>query len=115
MTTKTDITRDVWEAVWSAPSEPGWIRLVWTPAEAAVFTPGDSWYRQPQPFWVEDIEGTTSGDLINPADLVKAYYELRKQGELHCGSYTLDVDDPDACFGDIVLQHILYGKTIWDF
>jgi len=103
---------NVWKAVWGSPRRPDWIHNVWTPTQDAVFVEGVSWYNQPQPFFIEDIEGKTS-DLINPDDLVKLLREARADGWTHCGRYPLMAEDPDACLGDLVLQRALFGEIVY--
>jgi hypothetical protein len=31
----------------------------------------------------------------------------------HCGGHTLDLEDNDACFGDIVVQYAVFGELIY--
>jgi len=31
----------------------------------------------------------------------------------HCGGHTLDLEDNDACFGDIVIQYAVFGELIY--
>ncbi len=109
----TTEAKTVWECVWSN-GNPYWMdRNVWTPTDAAPFTAGTSWYDLPQPFWAHGPDGEPLEDLINPEDLVKAYHELIKQGYTHCGGCQFDLEDPDACFGETVLQQALFGEQVF--
>lgn len=104
---------DVWQCVWGSPRRPDWIQNVWTPTDETVFVEGVRWYDQPQPFFIADIGGESKGDLINPEDLVKAYDEARLKSWTHCGGYALDTEDPDACFGELILQQVAFGELVY--
>jgi len=51
---------------------------------------------------------------FKPDDIFDAWKKSVAEGYVHCGNYSmLDVDNADACFGDIVLQIAMYGEIVW--
>ena len=60
----------------------------------------------------EDTEQITERTLT--IDDLKRGYELAlKEGQKHCGGYDLDMEDPDACFGDMVIQYAIFNKLVY--
>jgi hypothetical protein len=45
-------------------------------------------------------------------NLKDAYIKAITNGEKHCGE-SLNLDDPDACFANIVLQYAIYGEVVF--
>jgi hypothetical protein len=59
-------------------------------------------------------EGGEAVTTIEPARLFEAFGELVKANWTHCGNYGLmDLDNADACHGDLVLQWAIFGKIIF--
>lgn len=46
-------------------------------------------------------------------DFARAYQMALKNKNYHCGSYKIDIEDPDACVGDIVMQYAIFGEIIY--
>jgi hypothetical protein len=62
----------------------------------------------------ETEEGGETVTTIEPARLFEAFGELVKTNFGHCGGYNLaDLDNADACHGDLVLQQAIFGKIIF--
>ena len=62
----------------------------------------------------ETEEGGEAVTTIEPARLFEAFGELLKANWTHCGHYSLaDLDNADACHGDLVLQWAIFGKIIF--
>jgi hypothetical protein len=45
--------------------------------------------------------------------LADAYIKVKQLGLMHCGNYPIDIEDPDACFGDTVLQYAVFGEMVY--
>jgi len=64
--------------------------------------------------WSEQDEDKEVTKSFKPDDIFDAWKKSVEMRYEHCGNYTmLDVDDADACFGDIILQLAMYGKLVW--
>jgi hypothetical protein len=50
---------------------------------------------------------------VSLKQLANGYARALNNGVKHCGGYALDTEDPDSCFGDIVLQHAVFGEMIY--
>lgn len=46
-------------------------------------------------------------------DLANGYEKALNEEQTHCGGYSLDVNDPDACFGDMVIQYAIFGELTY--
>lgn len=107
---------DLWEAIWSADG----IGLDWI----AKIRQADG---ESISLWTEDAEGNLVG---NPQDmrildiegkwhdvslqqLADGYRLAQAQSLGHCFGYPLDVNDPDGCFGYLVLQLAIYGELVY--
>ena len=69
-------------------------------------------------FWKDDIYGSgTSREsrryTLTFKELVTAYTKLLQENKTHCGDYSFaDLDSPDSCFAEYILQYALFGKCI---
>lgn len=63
----------------------------------------------------EDNEGDTVKTLVTEEMVVKAFAELAKAKQTHCGGYKVeaDPDEWDACIIDLVIQQAIFGEVIF--
>lgn len=113
-----EITIDtIWEAVWCTD---GTGIVYWAPKIRNAAGRGIHLWRRdennrlapdPQHFRlydsVEQVWREVSLEMLE-----KGYRSAIANRERHCG-YLLDIEDCDECFGDIVLQHALFGEVIY--
>ena len=52
-------------------------------------------------------------EIITISGLALAYGKILSEGQLHCGHYTFDLDDADACFAEFLLQYAVYGELVF--
>jgi len=120
VTTKIPVTIDfyidaetLWQAIWGAPKQPFWIDTVLdSETGEQAFVEGTEWQSKPRDFIVVDLDGEAS-DPITIEHLAKTYVRAIQRQDRHCGSYKYDYNDPDACFGELLLQQAVYGNLIW--
>ncbi len=105
---------DLWNAIWGSD---GAGITYWCSAlrdidgeELHLWTP--EYEPNPQPFCLYDSEEEEWHE-ISLVQLANAYAKALNSGVYHCRTYPLDINDPDACFGDIVLQHAVFGEMIY--
>jgi hypothetical protein len=100
-------TEEVWEAVTGSgfAHTKYWVNFVEL----------DTWRRPCAITITHDTEeGGQSVTVIEPARLFEAFGELVKANWTHCGSYSLaDLENQDACHGDLVLQQAIFRKIIF--
>jgi hypothetical protein len=53
-----------------------------------------------------------SETYLTVSQMKTAYIKALINGESHCGE-SLNLDDPDACFANIVLQYAIYGEVVF--
>ena len=106
---------ELWEAVWG--SDGGgmtyWSSKVRKPDGKDI----DLWIMpdyepNPQDFKVYDDE-QEKWHTITLEQLAKGYQLALNSGQKHCGGYALDMEDPDACFGDLVIQYAIFGELTY--
>lgn len=73
---------------------------------------GEDMDPNPQPFTIYDHEADEWYD-VSLLNLANGYARALNEGARHCGTYSLSMDDPDSCFGDIVLQYAVFGEMIY--
>lgn len=102
----------LWQAVWGAPTRPFWVTRVDSVGEDDVFVEGTAWQATPRVFCVHDLDGQES-NWVSVRDLCMAYAKAVVEGVRHCGKSPFDYNDPDACFGEDLLQYAIYDKLVW--
>jgi hypothetical protein len=112
----TEVSVDeLWEAVWG--SDGGgmtyWATKVRKPDGKGIklwnlpdYTPN------PQDFMLWD-DYEEKWHTITLDQLAKGYLLALTKGQKHCGDYSLDLEDPDACFGDLVCQYAIFGEITY--
>ena len=98
---------DLWGAIWSADG----MGIYWIEAVGNA-NKGSIDLEVPQDLTILDTEEQV-WILVTKQDLMDAYEAVLESGMTHCGGYTFDLEDPDACFGDIILQHACWGEVIY--
>lgn len=108
-------THDLWSAVWSADGAGSnyWCSKIRTidGGDIALWV-GEDMEPNPQDFTIYDHEADEWYD-VSLIQLANGYAKALSSGQTHCGDYPLDINDPDGCFGDIVLQHAVFGEMIY--
>jgi hypothetical protein len=66
----------------------------------------------PQDFKVWDIE-ENRWHFVSVEDLRTGFEKALLANQTHCGGYPLDLEDYDACFGDMVIQYGIFGKLVY--
>ena len=103
---------DLWQAFWGAPSRPFWIKRVIGEHTEDAFVEGVEWQDTPQTFTIVDLDDKLTV-VVPVKELARGYAEARLEGFYHCNRDIYDIHNPDACFGEHLLQEIVYGKQIW--
>ena len=62
---------------------------------------------------ITENDNTEVETYLTVEQLKEAYAKAITNNETHCGGESLDMDDPDACFTNTVLQYALYGKVVF--
>lgn len=107
-------THDLWSAVWTSDGSGSayWCSKIRTIDGKGIDLWTDDLDPNPQDFTIYDHEQDEWHD-ISLVQLANGYAKALSTGCNHCGDYPLDLNDPDACFGDIVLQHAVFGEMIY--
>lgn len=50
---------------------------------------------------------------VTVKNLFKGFAMALKAKQTHCNGYALDVEDYDACFGDMIIQYAVFGKLVY--
>jgi hypothetical protein len=108
---------ELWEAVWGCDGAGMyyWCRKLRKPNYQGI----DLWKRvdgeiTPNPQPVRIYDSIEEKSYVVEVDDLRRGYELALQaGQTHCGSYSLDTEDYDACFGDMIVQYAIFGKLIY--
>lgn len=114
---KTFTVGELWEAVFGCD---GAGMYYWSPKIRKQNGHGiDLWIKQdgeiqpnPQNFKVWDIE-ENKWHMVSVEGLRKGFEKALAEGQTHCGGYKLDLEDYDACFGDIVIQYAIFDKLVY--
>jgi hypothetical protein len=63
----------------------------------------------------ENEKGDTVKSLITEEKVVKAFADLAKDKQTHCGDYAVvsDPDEWDSCIIDLVFQQAIFGEVIF--
>lgn len=105
---------ELWEAMWGCEASPEWVSKVRKPDGSGIslWTKPD-YEPNPQDFKVYDIE-EEKWHTVTLDDLVRGYTLAVKTNAKHCGHYAVsDLEDPDACTLDIILQLAIFGEVIY--
>ena len=115
--TKTFTVGELWGAVFGSD---GAGMVYWSPKIRKINGHGiDLWKMvdgelqpSPQNFKVWDsIE--EKWHPVTLENLRSGYEKALTAVQSHCGGYPLDIEDSDACFGDIVIQYAIFGKLVY--
>ena len=78
--------------------------------------------------WITNAEGDSIGNpqdfkvyedeedkwhTVTLEDLRVGFEKALNEGTTHCSGHPLDIEDNDACFGDIVVQYAVFGELIY--
>lgn len=105
---------ELWGSVWGSDGAGSsyWCSEIRTIDQKPI----DLWTKtldpNPQDFSIYDYQEDQWHD-ISLHNLAQAYANALNDNAGHCGGHTLDIQDPDACFGDIVLQYAVFGEMIY--
>jgi hypothetical protein len=106
---------ELWDAVWGSE---GMGVTYWADSVRTIDRKGislwkkDTYEPNPQDFSIHDCEEDTWHDITLDR-LVEAYGMAQAQGLKHCGNFSLDLEDPDACFADVILQLAAFDEVIY--
>jgi hypothetical protein len=115
--TEVDVNA-LWEAVWGCDGKgmTYWSSKVRKPNGQDInlfkrLSPVD-FVPNPQNFKVrDDIE--KKWHLVTLEDLAKGYVLAKENNQKHCFTFDLDLEDYDACFGDMVIQYAIFEKLVY--
>lgn len=112
--TKTFTVGQLWEAVFGSD---GAGMTYWAPKIRRTSGQGISlwtknWEPNPQDFKVWDIE-EGKWHFVTLEDLRTGYEKAMSAGQTHCFGHPLNMEDPDACFGDMVIQYAIFGELVY--
>lgn len=105
---------DLWSAIWGSEVSGGWFDRVRTidGKGISLWTQPD-FEPNPQDFKVYDFEEEKWHEVTLEA-LAEGYRKALANKATHCGHYTFDdLDDPDACWVDIILQYAIFGELVY--
>lgn len=114
---KTFTVGELWEAVFGSDGSG---MTYWAPKIRKQNGHGiDLWIMKdgeltpnPQDFKVFDIE-ENKWHFVSVEDLRLGFEKALAKGQTHCGNYPLDIEDNDACFGDMVVQYAIFGELVY--
>lgn len=115
--TKEFTVEELWEAVFGCD---GAGMVYWSPKIRKQNGHGiDLWKKEngelkanPQNFKVWDIY-EEKWHFVTVEDLRLGFEKALAKGQTHCGSYPLDIEDADACFGDMIIQYAIFGELVY--
>lgn len=105
---------DLWSAVWGSEVAYDWFSKVRQPDGKGI----DLWTKpdfdpNPQDFKVYD-EYEEKWHEVTLEALANGYRLALQNNTHHCGGCEVaDLEDPDACTGDIIIQLAIFGKVIY--
>ena len=106
---------ELWEAIWGSDGAGMgyWASKVRKPDGKGIslWTKPD-YEPNPQDFMLWD-DYEEKWHTITLDQLAKGYQLALSAGQTHCGNYPLDLEDPDACFGDLVCQYAIFGEITY--
>jgi len=106
---------ELWEAIWGCDGAgmTYWSSKVRKPDGKGIslWTKPD-YEPNPQDFMLWD-DYEEKWHTITLEQLANGYLLALTKGQKHCGGYSLDLEDPDACFGDLVCQYAIFGEVVY--
>jgi hypothetical protein len=107
---------DLWEAIWG---DDGGGIAYWASAIRKTDGTSISLWKQPdntpnpQDFTLYDAEENRWHE-VTLEDLAKGYQLAVEKKVTHCGNYLVsDLEDPDACTGDTIIQLAIFGEVVY--
>jgi hypothetical protein len=99
------------DALWSAVFGSAYEQMGWWLGEH--FVEGDWSTAGLAKITFEDPDTSSEQTTyVNVDDLARGYSLALKNNYHHCGT-GIDLEDPDACVGDIILQCAIFGEVIY--
>ncbi len=112
---KTFTVGELWEAVFGSDGAGMvyWANKIRKPNGKGInIWKGKDFEPNPQDFKVWDLYESKWHEVS--LENLRYGYELAiKEGQTHCGGYKLDIEDSDACFGDMVIQYAIFEKLVY--
>jgi hypothetical protein len=115
---KIPVTIDIdmlklWEAVWGSDGAGStyWCSEIRDIDGESIHLWTPEWKPNPQDFCVYDHEAEEWHD-VSLKQLANGYAKALNESAGHCGT-RLDIEDPDACVGDIILQYAVFGELTY--
>ena len=107
---------ELWDAVWG--SDGAGMTYWATDIRQIDGKPISLWTKpdfepNPQDFKIYDQEQDL-WHTVTLDQLAQGYQKALNAGQHHCGNYALSLDDPDACFGDLVIQYAVFGELTYN-
>jgi hypothetical protein len=110
---------DLWEAIWGSDGTgiTYWCDRLRKPNNQGI----DLWTKtedgnlvgNPQNFKLHDYQ-EEKWHTVTLEDLAKGYRLALEHKSTHCGHYSVtDLDEADACTGDIILQYAIFGEVVY--
>ena len=113
-TTNTIDTNALWEAIWG--DDGGgityWCDKIRTTEGKSIRLWTSDYKPNPQDFKLH-CDQTDEWHTVSLHELATAYQTALNQGLKHCGTYSINLDDPDACFGDTIIQLAVFGELVF--
>lgn len=116
ITYQEEITIDqLWEAVWGCDGAglTYWANKVRTidgkDIDFWVKNSDGEFVANPQDFKIHNYYDKRWHN-VTLNDLVEGYRLAKSHDQKHCFTFDLDIEDPDACFGDMIIQYAIFGE-----
>jgi hypothetical protein len=116
--TKEITKEELWEAVWGCDGTgltywADYIRKT-NGKDLNLFKKDSEGIYQPNPqaFKIHDYQ-ESRWHQVNLKDLARGFKLAKEAEQTHCGGHQLDIEDADACFGDMVIQYAIFGKLVY--
>jgi hypothetical protein len=104
---------DLWSAVWGSETTSWFTKVRKADGKGIDLWTKPDFEPNPQDFRLYDAE-QDEWHLVTLADLARGYELALQTDAKHCGGCSVaDLDDPDACSGDIILQLAIFGEQIY--
>ena len=104
---------DLWSAVWGSETTSWFTSVRQADGKGIDLWTKPDFEPNPQDFRLYDAE-QDEWHSVTLADLARGYQLAYEQQTTHCGNCLVaDLDDPDACSGDYILQLAIFGELIY--
>ena len=113
--TNAALVDDIWEAIFGCWGADYWASAIRKPdgSDIDLWNYTGKYEPAPQDFKVLDGE-EGKWYQVKVSDLVEAYNRVSQAKTTHCMGHRVDdLEDPDACVSDILLQTAVFGDTIY--